>query len=80
MRIVHVNDVLTLDDDNEYLVLKILDLPEGNFYLLSKLDEDEEMTDEVLIVTENSDNTLSPVEDENLLRKYFRTIAIVINK
>ena len=68
MKIVQVNDVLTLDDDNEYLVLKILDLPEGNFYLLSKLD-DEEMTDEFLIVNENSDNTLSPVEDESQLRR-----------
>ena len=69
MKIVQVNDVLTLDDNNEYLVLKILDLQEGNFYLLSKLDEDEDMTDEILIVTENSDNTLSPVEDEKQLRK-----------
>lgn len=68
MKIVQVNDVLTLDNNNEYLVLKILDLKEGNFYLLSKMDEDEP-TDEVLIVTENSDNTLSPVEDEEQLRK-----------
>ena len=68
MKIVQVNDVLTLDNNNDYLVLKILDLPEGNFYLLSKLD-DEEMTDEFLIVNENSDNTLSPVEDESQLRR-----------
>ena len=63
---IQVDDVLTLDDNNEYVVLKILDLEEGSFYLLSKLDDDE-ITDEVLIVTENSDNTLSPVEDDKEL-------------
>lgn len=68
MKIIQVNDVLTLDNDSEYVVLKILDLEEDHYYLLSKL-EDDEVTDEVLIVAENDDNTLSLVEDEEQLNK-----------
>ena len=67
MKIIQVNDVLTLDNDMDYLVLKILDLKDGNFYLLSKLDDDE-ITDETLVVVENEDGTLSPVEDDEKLR------------
>ena len=67
MKIIQVNDVLTLDNDIDYLVIKMLDLEDGSFYLLSKLDDDE-ITDEVIIVVENEDGTLSPVEDEKKLR------------
>ena len=68
MKIIKVNDVLTMDDDKYYLVLKILDLSDGNYYLLSKL-EDDEMTDDAMIVVENSDGTLSQVDDESKVRR-----------
>ena len=68
MKIIKVNDVLTMDDDKDYLVLKILDLSDGNYYLLSKL-EDDEMTDDAMIVVENSDGTLSQVDDESKVRR-----------
>ena len=73
MKIIQVNDVLTLDDDNEYLVLKILDLKEGNFYLLSKLDDDEP-TDDVLIVTENSEYKIrmNMKNIKDMLPNYFK--------
>ena len=67
MKIIQVNDVLTLDNDVDYLVLKILDLKDGNYYLICKLDDDE-ITEDTLIVTENVDGTLSPVKDEKKLR------------
>ena len=67
MNVIQVDDILTLDDDNKYVVVKTLDLNEGSFYLLSRLDEDEDVTDETVIMTENKDKTLSPVEDEKLL-------------
>ena len=68
MKVIQIDDVLTLDDDNEYVVVKTLDLNEESYLLLSKLDDDE-VTSETLIVKENSDNTLSHIKDENLLYK-----------
>lgn len=66
--IISVNDVLTLDDDNKYVVVSKVLHNDINYYYIIELDETEEdITDNGLIVKDGNNDELEVVEDEKEL-------------
>ena len=47
---IELYDILTLEDDNDYAVIKIANIDNDEYYLLNKVDEEEELVDDPIIV------------------------------
>lgn len=63
--IISINDVLTLDDDNKYVVVSKVLHNDTNYYYIIELDETEEdITENGLIVKDGEDGELEVVEEE----------------
>ena len=73
MKNLELYDIITLDNDEEYTILKILNEKENKYYLLAKVDEEEEPDMEnikiVQEVLENGTIAIEEIEDETLLKK-----------
>lgn len=73
-----INSILTLDNDEKYMVLNQALYQNRNYFLVAKvIDGEEEVTDEFKLLEEteiNGEKALQLVTDENvieLLAKYF---------
>ncbi len=68
MREIELYDIITLEDNTEYTVLKIIDKGEKKYCLLAPVDEDENPDMEnikiVELIKENNDTIIEDVEDE----------------
>ena len=73
MKNIELYDIITLDNDEEYTVLKILNEGGKEYLLLAWVDEEEEPDMEkikiVEKVIENDKIIMEEVEDETLLKK-----------
>ncbi len=73
MKNLELYDIITLDNDEEYTILKILNEKENKYYLLAKVDEEEEPDMEnikiVQEVLEDGTIAIEEIEDETLLKK-----------
>ena len=73
MKKIELYDIITLDNDEEYTILKILNEKENKYYLLAKVDEEEEPDMEnikiVQEVLEDGTIAIEEIEDETLLKK-----------
>lgn len=68
-----INMIITLDNDNKYMVIDQGIYQKRNFLLLGKVDNNGNLTDELSITEEVSGN-ITDVTDENILkvlRDYF---------
>lgn len=74
--IISVNDVLTLDDNNKYVVVSKVLHNDTNYYYIIQLDETEEdITDNGLIVKDGNSDELEVVEDEKELEEVRELLA-----
>ena len=68
MREIELYDIITLEDNTEYTVLKIIDKGEKKYCLLAPVDEDENPDMEnikiVELIKENNDTIIEDIEDE----------------
>ena len=73
MENIELYDIITLDNNEEYSVIKILEEEGKKYYLLAWVDEEEEPDLEnikiVEKVIENGKILLEEIEDEELLKK-----------
>ena len=73
MENIELYDIITLDNNEEYSVIKILEEEGKKYYLLAWVDEEEEPDLEnikiVEKVIENGKTLLEEIEDEELLKK-----------
>ena len=73
MKQIELYDIITLDNDEEYTVLKILQEEGKTYYLLAWIDEDEEPDMErikiVEQIQENNKLEIEEITDEKLLKK-----------
>ena len=73
MKEIELHDIITLDNNEEYTVLKVLNNDSKRYYLLAWVDEEEEPDMEnIKIVEEIKQNNrimIEEVEDEQLLKK-----------
>ena len=70
---INLHTVLTLEDDEKYVVVAKIEY-EGNYYdyLLQLTDDEEDVTDQVAIVKEEKENDeiyIDEIIDEQLLKK-----------
>ncbi len=70
---INLHTVLTLEDDEKYVVVAKIEY-EGNYYdyLLQLTDDEEDVTDQVAIVKEEKENDeiyIDEIIDEELLKK-----------
>jgi len=69
----NIEKIITLEDDSKYMILDQGNYNGKAYYLLSKLDENGNLTNTVSIV-ENDNGNINSVEDKSLLDalvKYF---------
>ena len=60
-------DIITLDNNKDYVICKTLSYKEKEYILLVQVDEEENLLEEKLIVEKiNSCNTLKMINDSNL--------------
>lgn len=60
-------DIVTLDNNKEYVICKTLTYKEKEYLLLIRVDEDENLLDERLIVEKlNNGKTLKKIKESNL--------------
>ena len=73
MKNIELYDIITLENDEEYTVLKILNDGDKKYYLLAWVDEDEEPDMENIKIVEekiiDEKTMIEEVDDENLLKK-----------
>ena len=73
MENIELYDIITLDNNEEYSVIKMLEEEGKKYYLLAWVDEEEEPDLEnikiVEEVIENGKTLLEEIEDEELLKK-----------
>ena len=73
MKEIELYDIITLDNDEEYTVLKILNDNNKKYYLLAPVDEEEEPDMEnIKIVEEQKEGSrlvIEEIEDEQLLKR-----------
>ncbi len=73
MNEIELYDIITLDNNEEYTILKILKKEEEKYYLLAKIDEEEEPNmEEIKIakeVVENGLLAIEEIEDQALLKE-----------
>lgn len=76
MKQIELYDILTLSNDKEYTVLRMIDLEEKTYYLLAEIDEEENpILDEMKIVEVIENNTLIEVKEESLLKELTELFA-----
>lgn len=66
-----INKIISLDDGSKYMIIDQGNYNQKAYYLTSKLDNEENLTDTFSIMeetTENDQNIVSPVKDETLLK------------
>ncbi len=73
MKEIELYDIITLKDNTEYAVLKILNYQGKKYYLLAPVDEEEEPNmEEIKIVEEQKENDktmIKEVEEEDTLKE-----------
>ena len=73
MEPIELYDIITLDNDEEYTVIKKINQNNKNYYLLAPVDEEEEPDFEnikiIEEIIENNKIIVEDVEDENLLKE-----------
>ena len=57
MKEIELYDIITLENNKEYTVLRLLELDENTYYLLSKIDDDETPNIDELRIVEIVNNT-----------------------
>lgn len=76
MKEIEIYDILTLEDDKEYTVIKKIEENNKTYYLIAPIDESETPNlEEIKImeeVKENSKIYLDEIEDEKILEKISR--------
>ena len=72
------NEIISLENNEDYVVSNILKHENKNYYLLLKLEDGNEVTEDFLIVKENSENSLEIVTKEELnnIKNKFAKILI----
>lgn len=66
-----INKIISLDDGSKYMIIDQGNYNQKAYYLTSKLDNEENLTDTFSIMEEtieNDQNVVSPVKDETLLK------------
>ncbi len=68
MKEIELYDIITLEDDTEYTVLKMIDKNEKKYCLLASVDEEEEPDMEnikiVELIKENNETVIQDIEEE----------------
>lgn len=76
MKQIELYDILTLSNNKEYTVLRMIDLEEKTYYLLAEIDEEENpILDEMKIVEVSGNSTLTEVKEETLLTELTELFA-----
>ena len=63
---IELYDILTLENNKQYTVIKKLSYNNEEYYFLNEVDEDEELLDEQMIVKKiviDGENGVAPIED-----------------
>lgn len=68
-------DTITLDDDNDYFVVKKINEGGINYYYISN---ENDYTD-IKLLYEDNDNTLTEVEDKETIRKIINLIGASVD-
>ena len=66
-----INKIISLEDGSKYMIIDQGNYNQKAYYLPSKLDNEENLTDTFSIMEEtieNDQNVVSPVKDETLLK------------
>ena len=69
MKEIELYDIITLENNKEYTVLRLLELDENTYYLLSEIDDDENPNLEEIRIVEILNNTLQDVTNETKLEE-----------
>ncbi len=69
MKEIELYDIITLENNKEYTVLRVLELDEKTYYLLSEIDDNETPNLEELRIVEILNNTLQDVANETKLEE-----------
>ena len=69
MKEIELYDIITLENNKEYTVLRLLELDENTYYLLSKIDDDETPNLEELRIVEIVNNTLQDITNQTKLEE-----------
>lgn len=69
MKEIELYDIITLENNKEYTVLRLLELDENTYYLLSKIDDDENPNLEELRIVEIVNNTLQDITNQTKLEE-----------
>ena len=69
MKEIELYDIITLENNKEYTVLRLLELDEKTYYLLSEIDNDENPNLEEIRIVEILNNTLQDVTNETKLEE-----------
>ena len=69
MKEIELYDIITLENNKEYTVLRVLELDEKTYYLLSEIDDNETPNLEELRIVEIVNNTLQDVANETKLEE-----------
>lgn len=62
-------DIIKLQNQKEYSILRMLDLNNKNYYLLAEIDEEENPILDELIIVEIRNNKIIEINDENELKE-----------
>ena len=81
MKEIELYDILTLSNDKDYTVLKIIDMNMKKYYLLSETDKEEVPNlEKMKIVEKMNDKKLSVVKDEKLLSELTKLFASALEE
>ena len=69
MKEIELYDIITLENNKEYTVLRLLELDENTYYLLSEIDDDENPNLEELRIVEIVNNTLQDITNQTKLEE-----------
>lgn len=70
MNKIELYDILTLSDDKEYTVLRMIELDDKKYYLISEIDEEENpLLNNLKIVENNSNKILKEITEDPLITK-----------
>ena len=76
----NINLIITLSDNTKYMILDQGNYDSKGYYLTSKLDSEDNLTEEFNILEDNN-GMISEVKEENLLQalvKYFQERLVVV--
>lgn len=69
MKEIELYDIITLENNKEYTVLRLLELDENTYYLLSEIDDDENPNLEEIRIVEILNNTLQDITNQTKLEE-----------